>query len=312
MPTCQDQPDAAQVYLSDLSPKDKPWDRHRTQATAVSTLYRRARPDYADRIADCSKLLGFRLSPDLSGSGDLGLKLHSARFCRVRHCPVCQWRRSMRWRARFLDALPRLVADHPTARFIFLTLTVRNCPVTDLRATLAAMGKAWQRLSQRKTWPALGWVRSVEVTRNPTTGEAHPHYHVLMAVRPNYFSRNYINQATWRELWQSALRVDYLPVVNVKTVKPDKDGSVAVGVLEVLKYGVKPEDLEFSEAWLLALTEQLHKTRAVAVGGIFKEYISEEEPEDLIGESEEEEAGDSSDLYFGWRESYKRYLKINH
>ncbi|WP_170869787.1 protein rep, partial [Shigella sonnei] len=25
------------------------------------------------------------------------LRLREAHFCRVRHCPVCQWRRSLMW-----------------------------------------------------------------------------------------------------------------------------------------------------------------------------------------------------------------------
>jgi hypothetical protein len=33
--------------------------------------------------------------------------------------------------------------------------------------------------------------------------------------------------------------------------------------------------------WLVALTTQLKKTRAVSVGGVFKDYISQKEPEDL-------------------------------
>ena len=40
------------------------------------------------------------------------------------------------WLARFYAALPEVQAQHPKARWLFLTLTVRNCPISDLRETL--------------------------------------------------------------------------------------------------------------------------------------------------------------------------------
>ncbi|MGZ7278142.1 protein rep, partial [Streptococcus pyogenes] len=71
------------------------------------------------------------------------MRLRSAEFCRVRHCPVCQWRRSLMWQARFYQALPRIVADYPDSRWMFLTLTVRNCDIADLAETLTAMNAAF-------------------------------------------------------------------------------------------------------------------------------------------------------------------------
>ena len=39
------------------------------------------------------------------------------------------------WQARFYQSLPKLVTEHPKARWLFLTLTVRNCPITELGET---------------------------------------------------------------------------------------------------------------------------------------------------------------------------------
>ena len=305
-----------QFYLTDISPKDKPWDIHRSQADKVRTLYRGTVFDpYAERIDNCSGILEFSSLKD-SETGEIGYKLKTARFCRVRHCPVCQWRRSLVWRARFFTALPKIRKEYPTARFLFLTLTVKNCELADLRSHLVWMNKSWVRLSQRQQFPALGFLKSVEVTRS-TNGTAHPHFHAILMVPQNYFSRNYLSQEKWTELWKEALRVDYTPVVNVKAVKPAKGSSedqlgeqLAKALCETLKYSVKPNDLVSDQEWLLELTAQLHKTRAVAVGGVFKNFLSEEEPEDLIhvDESSDEPISDNS-LWFGWREMLQRYLK---
>ena len=40
--------------------------------------------------------------------------------------------------------------QYPTHRFIFLTLTVKNPHITDLRSQLDIMNKAWKKLTKRK------------------------------------------------------------------------------------------------------------------------------------------------------------------
>ena len=84
--------------LSDFSPADRPWDVHRAQAEDVQAIYSTAAEfeRYAQRIATCSGLLRFGWHPD-SDTGEVHMGLREARFCRVRHCPVCQWRRSLMW-----------------------------------------------------------------------------------------------------------------------------------------------------------------------------------------------------------------------
>jgi plasmid rolling circle replication initiator protein Rep len=219
------------------------------------------------------------------------------------------------WRARFYTALPKALEDHPSLIPVFLTFTVRNCPVGELRSQVKQMNEAFGRLTKRASWPGVGWVKSLEVTRNEETGEAHPHFHVLAFVRPGYFSgQGYLNQAKWRELWGECLRVAYTPVVHVKRVKSEKKGdaeALRIAILETLKYSVKPEDLVADSEWLYGVTHQLHKMRAVAVGGTLKNYLREEEPEDLIHEEEsvpEELETDSTNyLYFDWMTLVKRY-----
>jgi plasmid rolling circle replication initiator protein Rep len=316
------------LYLTDVSPHDKPWDVHRALAMEIESLYGQTiHSQYAERIKECSKSLGFGL--EAQEDGTFKLKLDTARFCRVRHCAVCQWRRMLMWRARFFKAIPKILQEHPSARWIFLTLTVQNCPLSELRATITHMNRAWQRLSKRKQFPAHGWIRSVEVTR-AKDDLAHPHFHCLLMVPPSYFGKSYIKHEEWTQLWKDALRADYTPIVHVRTIKDrrgkgqDSSDSLAEGmiaaILETIKYTVKPEDLagstdpsqQMSNAqWLEELTTQLHKTRAIAVGGVLKQFISEDEPEDLI-HTEDDEISMTEEgikLFFGWREMVKRYAK---
>lgn len=296
--------------LSDVSPQDKPWDKHRSFADRVEGLYRGSEfQRYGERIHYCSELLEFGLT--LSDNDALKIKLRSARFCRVRHCPVCQWRRSLMWKAKAYKVLPKIVETYPKHRWLFLTLTQKNVPISELRSTLTEMNKSFQRLSQLKAFPAVGWLRSTEVTRG-NNGSAHPHFHCLLMVSPGYFSgKNYIKQAQWVEMWRKSMRLDYDPIIDVQAVK---QGSQPMELVpELLKYCTKESDLVGDREWFLELTRQLQKMRSIATGGVLKQYLKEleMEPEDLIGESDTPETQDVASLYFGWKRQEKRYRMIN-
>jgi plasmid rolling circle replication initiator protein Rep len=294
--------------LSDISAQDKPWDKHRAFADRVEEFYAGSNfHRYSQRIHDCSELLKFGLI--LGDDEALKLKLRTAKFCRLRHCPVCQWRRSLMWKAKAYKVLPKVVATFPEHRWLFVTLTVKNTPITELKETLRAMNKGFQRLSQLKSFPAIGWLRSTEVTKG-RDGNAHPHFHCLLLVPRSYFGRNYIKQSEWVEMWRKSMRLDYDPIMDVRSVK---EGSKPMELVpELLKYCVKESDLVSDRAWFLELTRQMHKMRAIATGGILKDYLKEleEEPDDLIGDSESG-AIDEASLYFGWKRKEKRYRMVS-
>jgi hypothetical protein len=150
-------------------------------------------------------------------------------------------------------------------------------------------------------------------------------------VNPSYFTHGYLSQEKWKQLWKDCLRLDYDPVVDIRKVKPKKQSvdstvysnvnatakdsevnSIILGILEVVKYCVKPDDLVKDPEWLLELTKQMHKTRSIGLGGIFKKYLSEYEPEDLINadiEDEVELKDEDMMLIFDWGEIVRRYTQ---
>jgi plasmid rolling circle replication initiator protein Rep len=319
-----EEPVKSAEYLSDVSPRYKPWDQHRAEADEVQLAYaggssRHQR--YGERVEQCSQVLEFARSPPKE-SGKQKYTLKGAWFCRVRHCPVCQWRRSLMWQAKVYRALPSLLRDYPDTRFLFMTLTIRNCAVKDLRATLIHMAQSWKRLTELRCWPARGWVRAVEITRNPKNRSAHPHYHCLLMVPPAYFQGDYLKQDQWAELWQQCLRINYRPIVDIRTVKLDLVQSshrvnkpparMWEAVAEILKYAVKPSDMIRDHEWFLELVDQVHKIRGVAIGGILKRYIKEREKETLTSEPGESEPEISAEqLFFGWKSEVRRYRKLH-
>lgn len=307
--------------LSEISQRDRPWDLHRTQADEVARLYAmgtdRAVDRLSERMLECSRWLEFALNPDHE-SGEVVFRLQTARFCRCRYCPVCQWRRSLMWVARFMKRVQ--VPEFPKGRWLHLTLTVENVRVESLRATLGEMNEAWHRMLKRSAWPALGFIRSTEITR-AKDGRAHPHFHALLLVSSSYFGREYISHARWVALWREALRVDYDPSVRIqafeaRTITDETGVARALAPVEGLKYAVKPCDLigdgEPKDAeWLMELTRQTHKLRFIATGGVLRDALREdhESNDDLIRPDGEisDEAEEFARWWFLWfHQRYRR------
>lgn len=288
----------AQPFLTDLllddaveGKKQENWDTRKAYCEQVKDIFETGTPRnkrQAQRITKCSETLFFDWSK-VDADGCIKLQFKKAFFCRVRNCPICQWRRSLKLVARFFEALPAIHAAHPTMRYALLTLTVKNCPIDELRATVQAMNKAWKRLSERKIFPALGFVRSLEVTKETDTYDkktkklihkarpnyCHPHFHIILALPFSYFvGRNYLSTAKWAELWQHALRSDYTPVCDVRLVKSKprvKDGSMVAfeAIVNDLRAALAVFHATETEAALDSLIEALFAARNNDITALF-------------------------------------------
>lgn len=306
--------------LSDRSEKDKPWDIHRHDCDLVANIYNQSYEfeKLFERMNECSGHLQYSevLNRD---TGELSIKLKTARFCRVRHCPVCQWRRSLMWKARFYKKIPEVENEYKSARWMFLTLTIQNCEIENLRETIQKMNKSFIKLIQRKHFKQynLGFIKTTEITRSKD-GTAHPHFHVLLLMNSSYFKYGYLKTNNWAELWGNCLNVNYIPVVDVRMVKTKKDSDkspIAEAVAETLKYAVKPSDMVSDHKWFKELTRQVHKLRFVSTGGILKDLFKEDvSEEDLLLLTEEEEQNKELRIlnyhWFKIEKNYKRKIEI--
>lgn len=304
--------------LASRSKSDSVWDTHRHNSSLVSNLYNNSDFDnYHRRMEDCSSRLDFEQL--VNGDGEVSIKLKKTFFCRVRHCPVCQWRRSLFWKARFYKALPEILKHYKSGRWLFLTLTVKNCKINELNNTIAEMNKAFKKLIKRKHFLTynLGFVKTIEVTRNAKDNTAHPHFHILLLQKSTYFkSKNsYMTQYEWAELWRDCLNInDYLPVVDIRAVKKTKSSEDLVdAVSETLKYAVKPSDMIADKGWFLEMTNQLFKSRLLSTGGVLKNSFKEEVTTDemlLLDEEQEQQNEDGLGLItFNWYQTLQKYRR---
>lgn len=248
----------------------------------------------------CADHLEFKRADDGS------LKLYRAWFCKDRLCPMCNWRRSLKYTAQIAKILAEMQRQGLKARPIFLTLTMKNVSAGQIGQSLSEFAASFSRLMAYravKTY-AVGAIRSSEVTYNSAEDTWNTHIHCLVWMKPAYFSKGgYLSQAKWTELWKKAARLDYTPIVHVKAVKKreptegDPSGMFAA-VLEVAKYPVKPESFShlLMKRWdadlvtefarlerIRKLREGLHRKRLISFFGIIKEIhkkLNLEDPED--------------------------------
>lgn len=257
---------------------------------------------HVGRQLRCAEFLHYAVDPS-----NLSMRLNRANFCKQRTCPVCNWLRSTKWRIRIFQGLPGLLRDYPGFPFLFLTLTVKNCHFSELRSTVRSLEESWNRLANSRSFPAIGYLKSLEVTRprdcfyggqfvgrmgqklidrwlthlkkQPNWNyslwreywceEVHPHIHVVMMVSPSYFNQDeYIDFPHWRSLWQRAARLDYSPVVDIRRI--DK---LSGAILETSKYCLKSEDMVDLIGCLTV--RQLHGLRLLSISGAFRDYFSQ-------------------------------------
>lgn len=226
-----------------------------------------------DRLYRCADVLMYEAK-----NGEYP-KLKRAFFCKNKLCPICNWRRSLKHSYMSGLIIDKALEKEPKARFVFLTLTVKNVVAQDLKNELRKLTKGFDRLFKRAKVKRnlIGYMRATEVTYNSETKEYHPHLHILLLVKSTYFKGkdNYIEQDEWTALWQQSMKLSYVPVVNVKVVRPGKHG-LKKAVLETAKYPVKPLNFkEIGDTEIVSVVSTLYyalgNTRQLAYGGLLKQ-----------------------------------------
>lgn len=275
--------------LLDLSRagKERPWKKHKSNSLLLSESFARlSKEKKAENVANCGSMLKFNVCPEGHEK-----RLSWANFCRVRLCPMCSWRRSLLV-AHQLKLVAHEANKRQPLRWLFLTLTIKNCYGEDLFETISHLMNSWQRLTQRKPFKnaVVGWFRAFEITRNQLDDTYHPHFHVLLGVQPSYFrnKEKYLSHADWVGLWRKSLQVDYQPVVDVRTVKnkrnPEKEQKILAdkgielagsAVAEMAKYSTKAEDF-------LVYNEYEQKGKKGKLKPVHDSGIDEDKTDDVV------------------------------
>jgi len=279
--------------------QEKNFKKHKMQSAEIVLKYQNFNLKKANNIHNCGDWLEFAKKEHME-TKKTKLALHSADFCRERYCPMCLSRKSKKLGVEFYNVLKALETQKKV-RYIFVTFTVKNPLISDLKETIKHMNASFKRMKETKRFKnsIVGFLRSTEFMGSKTkSGEAHPHFHCLFVVEPRYFvDDRYIKKDEFREMWTKALRADYLAGVDVRIIRPKKDTSdpIASAIAEAVKYPIKSDylvkmnDKDFEE-----LNYQTKGLRVLATGGIIKSVLQQmkldlEDDSDLIHFTKEED-----------------------
>ena len=218
--------------------------------------------------------------------------------CKSKFCPLCNTIKQGRWSMALYKRSKELQAQGD--KFLFMTLTIKNCKIENLSDTIAQMNEAWKRTWHKDLRHRFnGFVRVLEFTiSTDENGEVwiHPHFHILLSAKKRYFyksNKNYLRTDELSALWGKWLKVDYSPIVDIRTIKPklDKNGqrlkeAIPAVIAELIKYPMKDTDYsKLDEDEMVILYKQLFRKRLIGTGGDLKISINEK----TLGEDEEVE-----------------------
>lgn len=302
--------------------KERPWNSRKGQALKVAASFKRLGIDYRYiRITQCGDVLQF-----LECKNDGYKKLNKANFCRDRLCPMCNWRRSL----KIGGNVYKVVSSLKGYNYIHLVVTQKNVEPEKLKAEVDRLYHAWSKMRKVKKWRLAikGYVRCLEITHNLEADTYHPHFHILLAVKPSYFkhSESYITQMEFTKMWRDALQIDYNPITYVGKVSDD---NVSAAAAEVSKYASKPgsyvfDDIDYMDKTIAILSDVLAGRRLMAYGGVIQKKrkelkIADEEAKnaDLVNVEEDNKEEITcpecrtalQNVIYSWNPGYQQYVK---
>lgn len=282
--------------------------KSKSETQRVGALFRGFDEKKAETLLNCGDFLEVSILENKK-------RLTGANFCKSRLCPICEFNLS---RKHFRELVA--IVNHEkmqNQKFVFVTLTLKNCNAFEFENTINAMNKAFLTLSSNKTSlfknAFNGWCKKLEVTCNEKLETFHVHFHILASVDADYFQKSnkkYLTQKKLCEHWQKALKVDYLPICDIRAVtsknitkserktKIEKYSSLA----EISKYTTKTMQVKNPKV-LQILNKVLKGKRLFDYAGNFKAIrkelkISESESDfDVLAMRENPE---TLKAYFHW------------
>lgn len=253
----------SQEYF-ELQDGKRDWKKRKIMSLDVAKLMEQYDRERAELIRSCGTYLGFNRTPDGK------LSLYTANFCRQRLCPMCQWRRSIKLGVQADQMFRVLTAEG--YRFIFMTLTVKNCATDELGRTVDKLFEdAWILQRSKKFRESFeGFYRALEITYNAQENTYHPHFHYLLAVKPEYFepeSPLYWSHEVLVKRWKRSAKLDYEPSCRIEVVTQKPGQSITSACAEMAKYPTKTAEIK-SSAVLETVDYALRGRRLVSWGGV--------------------------------------------
>lgn len=299
------------LKINDMNYRQRKLDTQKVAAAYMLIRERQpqeVRTDKAFRMRDCSNFL--LISPGEDGQA----RVKKTNACRIRLCPWCSYRRSIKAYHINAKVYKHLVETTNNKDWVLLTLTIRNMPGDGLGAGIDDLLKGIKVMQRqkriKKAW--AGSIRQLEVSYNSETNTYHPHIHMLVNVGPCYWTKDYISKDDYMNYWANSMGLDYSPVVDVRKVsEPER------AVAEISKYATKYADILCLDVERLAgvvdiLDEALHGRKLISYAGTAREAkraLLLPDPERIDGTEDDNVLPKTvEEILYRWHWKSKKYV----
>jgi len=189
----------------------------------------------------------------------------SSWYCGNKSCPICQWRKSLRYCTKMhqlLDHTPQLL----NAKWVCLKLPVRDCPVEKLRAVVSRMDHSCRTMANRQLWKknVHGGIRFLEVGDEcQEAGFVNPYFNCLLLVSQSmYEESNSTLESDWAKEWKQALGAKYSPIVKARKLT-GIDEEIRSQIISCIRNSMIPGETPRDRSWFQTKTHQMRSLRLV-------------------------------------------------
>lgn len=304
--------------------KKRKWNEHKLSNEKLYNIYARIKDEIDENIMSESRLESIYVCADdlfFVVDKDKNKNLDQVNFCKDRYCEMCEWRKGLKTAGQVSQITDVMLAEHKV-EFLFMTLTIRNVTGDEISNALTQLNNGFFKLvAKSKKFPAaeklkkslLGAMKVIETTYNEEADTYHPHIHAILAVRPSYFSRDYVTKKELIAIWRKALKVDYDPSVDIRRID-----SKPRAIAEMSKYPIKVSnilDLQEDKAVkvIYTLKKAMTGRRLISFYGLFKEIkarlqLDDIEEGDLIHVEDEKKLNAVARIWYRWEREAKKYI----
>ena len=201
--------------------------------------------------------------------------------CKVHFCPVCTYLKIRREYAISCQVYEKLMQLNPKPVLYFATLTIEECQGDKVTEAVKLIKDSFNRLIRIKRVKNVLRGSSLFIHFGMNKTMVTPHAHVVMALKPSFSGKQYINVNELQELWKSALQVSYYPHVklnrigeagpeNIENNKQDFAASSTYGINSITFDDIKDNSRVFNQ-----IVDEVKGLRKVTHNSLIKELRKE-------------------------------------
>jgi plasmid rolling circle replication initiator protein Rep len=270
------------LSISTIPENLKVWQNLKTRSELLSTRLQKVAPKYAERMRDCCSKIKFLECPN----GYMRFK--DARFCRVRGCPMCEWRRSRYVAKVVCRASVATLEQYPKLHPILFHFPFLECDANQIKQSLNTLKMGWGKLSSLKLWKAKckSHVCLTAINLVPDTQKISISMHCIAFMPSSFWTgASRTSQKMLSQTWQESLRVP----TKLKATYKQFDSNYRVNQI-----GAKAKDLstinleQFPDDIIKTVCEQIHRAKLFSACSHFSQLYSAVEGERRYYPSERE------------------------